>query len=461
MDIPELREQADARRFVLQSLWRQRILPVRARGVAEVLDHAFAAAAEGDPLPPPGFLADVAHMVFHASTGVASETVFIPHWSGGPARAYEDQVLGKLFADSAFERAGDALRQYAPADRSRGLAFLVQQMRTRVGFPGVLLSPAVLKTLRDLPPQQLLAEGWDSLQSDGPMPVLTQLHDGLVSAMRGAAELIGPEDVFELERRTALAPFSQRLALRQVLQTAAQLSAELPARKPRASGRRWEVPTRLLEEDTYPVGGFTSISTRGSVESLLHSQLALMERDERDRPDLFDVKFLRDELLYYSRDENQFLRRRRSFVFALWPDLVQARFKDGDLPVQRIVMVLASLVSAMRKTIDWLGDDALQFVFHFVAEAGETPLDEERKLLQRVLAEQIANGTAALETGPAAVLQTRCEALGKRSQCHALMASVQERRFDAEHVATSRLAAVETSWHGWSQMLDALVASWV
>ena len=71
----------------------------------------------------------------------------------------------------------------------------------------------------------------------------------------------------------------------------------------RVSGLVGHRPTRALDEDTYPVGGFTSISTRGSIESLLHSQLAYMETDER--PDLFDIKFLRDELLYYARDENQ------------------------------------------------------------------------------------------------------------------------------------------------------------
>ena len=40
-----------------------------------------------------------------------------------------------------------------------------------------------------------------------------------------------------------------------------------------------EVPTRILDEDIYPVGGFTSLSNRGSIESLLHSQLAYMETD--------------------------------------------------------------------------------------------------------------------------------------------------------------------------------------
>src|SRR5207253_3290566 len=126
-----------------------------------------------------------------------------------------------------------------------------------------------------------------------------------------------------------------------------------PVRGPR------ETPTRILDDSAYPVGGFSSISTRGGIESLLHSQLAYMELDER--PDLFDVKFLRDELLYYSRDENQFLRRRRTFVFALYPDLVQTRFKDAELPWQRCVLLLAFLIATVRKLTEWLSSDALQF----------------------------------------------------------------------------------------------------
>src|SRR5207248_6066964 len=141
-----------------------------------------------------------------------------------------------------------------------------------------------------------------------------------------------PEDVFELEHRTALDDLSQRLALRQVLQAAQQFEQGLPQHRIRPLAGRQEVPTRVLDEDTYPVGGFSSLSTRGSVESLLYSQLAFME--EQERPDLFDVKYLRDELLYYARDENNFLRRRRTFAFVLFPDLVQAHFKDADLPWQ-------------------------------------------------------------------------------------------------------------------------------
>ena len=178
----------------------------------------------------------------------------------------------------------------------------------------------------------------------------------------------------------------------------------LPRQKPRPASRRHEVPTRILEEDVYPIGGFASISTRGSVESLLHSQLAFMEND---RPDLFDIKFLRDELLYYSRDENSFLRRRRTFVFVLYPDLVHARFKDADLPFQRIVLLLALLHAALNRLIDWLSTDSLVFEIILIAP-NDVGLAAEKELLDVLLAEPIANGTATIQMMPLAKLKPHC-----------------------------------------------------
>ena len=84
--------------------------------------------------------------------------------------------------------------------------------------------------------------------------------------------------------------------------------------------RRYSVATNIMEEDHYPIGGFTSISNRGTVESMVRSELAYI--DEGMRPDLFDIKFARNELLFYSRDENQFLRRRLS-------SLNRAFFRSG------------------------------------------------------------------------------------------------------------------------------------
>ena len=225
------------------------------------------------------------------------------------------------------------------------------------------------------------------------------LYQDLIRHTRTMADALGVEDVFELEHGTAIAGFGQRLALRQVLGAAAELEAGVPQQPLRPRKRRQQVATQILDEDTYPIGGFSSISNRGSIESLLHSQLAYMEKAER--PDMFDTKFLRDELLYYSRDENQFLRRRRSFVFALFPDLSAARLKDSDLPWQRIVLLLGLFVVAVRRLTEWLSEEALLFDFVFLKpggkkSAGSPALADERELLELLFREQIANNSVRL-----------------------------------------------------------------
>jgi hypothetical protein len=479
MSVHELRDADEAQRFLLQSLWLQRVLAPRGGQVAAALEWGLELAGGGEPLPPLGFVADVGHALFHDEAIVRHDVLQLAGWPEGLGRAYEDYVVGKLSADSSFERAGGALRHYNRRERVLGLSFLLKQMRERAGFGGVLLSPAVLKKLRERPGEELLALGWEAFEQHGPLPLLLELYEELVVAMRNSSELLGPEDVFELEHRTALAAFSQRLALRQVLQAAAALDAALPRQRPRPVPRRHDVATRILDEDTYPVGGFSSISTRGSIESLLHSQLAYME-PEAERPDLFDIKFLRDELLYYSRDENQFLRRRRTFVFALYPDLVQARFKDPELPWQRLVLLLGLSVAAVRKLLEWLTADALVFEFLFLDHDKEgSPLGAEQALLEMVWREQIANGTVIVTRLPQAQLAAQGARRARRSLCHVLTLSCVDRPLQADGTLVTRLALAgpcpglgaqdealqwpeaEEALAGWALVLEHLLRLWL
>ena len=121
----------------------------------------------------------------------------------------------------------------------------------------------------------------------------------------------------------------------------------------------------------------------------------------------------RDELLYYARDENQFLRRRRTFVFALQPDLVQARFKDAELPWQRIVLLLGLILAAISRLIDWLSEDSL--VFEVVFLGADNYLAAERALLDMILRDQIANGTVVLANLAAGQLAGHCESRARRA----------------------------------------------
>jgi hypothetical protein len=442
----ELRDLDEARVLLAQGLCLQRVRAPAPATVRPVLRWALEVAAAGQPLPPVGFIADLGHAAIGVDWEAKSgrEAVHIPGLPPGFTRTYEDHVLGKLYADWTFARAGDALRSYQgehqERDQARGLAFLLNQFRARADFAGVGLSPGVIKALLEAPPQEVLQEGWDSLSREGLHPLLQELYQSLLAAVRHSAEVLGPEDVFELEHRTALAEFGERVALRQVLQAAARLEATLPARRIRPLDGRQEVPTRVLDEDTYPVGGFSSLSTRGTVESLLHSQLAFMEK--QDRPDLFDVRFLRDELLYYARDENQFLRRRRSFVIALFPDLLHTRVKDPALPYQRGILLLALMLVVVRRLSEWLSTDALLFEFVFLRETDEEePLARERELLQMLFREQIETGTVVLRSDvPAGALAAECAERARRTLCHCLTLSTRDRPFEARDTVVTRLS---------------------
>jgi hypothetical protein len=321
----------------------------------------------------------------------------------------------------------------------------------------------------------LLAEGWRHLQERSLSPELIQEYEELIAAVRGTGDLLGTADVFELEHGTALVEFGQRIATRQVLAAVRELTAELPQQKPRAQPRREQVATRILDEDAYPVGGFASISTKGSIESLLHSQLALLEET---RPDLFDIKYVRDELLYYSRDENQFLRRRRTYLFALDLDLATARFKDPGLPWQRLVLVLGLLLAATKKLGDWLSHDALKFHFLILSSEPQHPLQDEQEFLEALLSQEIEAGSVTVETLPAQQLAARCTSEARRSLCHCLVVSTAGQSFESEFatVARLKLAASIPSWScgnepfqtpaetglaGWRLMLRQLLESWL
>ncbi len=473
----ELRDSDDARRFLVQGLWWQRVLPPRPGHVRPVLQWALEIVSAGHDLPPIGFLADLGHVALGQDRGAPSNCEVPPLLPINLLRTYEDHVLGKFYADWTFSRASDALRRYKGRDQARGLAFVFKQFAERSGFQGVRLSPGVLKSLLEVPPEGVHSQGWESLESDGLHEALTPQYEMLIAVTRRTAEVLGPEDVSQLERGTALKPEGEQLAERQVLRAAHLLEESLPRHRLRPRVRRGEVHTRILDEDTYPVGGFASLATRGSIESLLHSQLAYME--DSQRPDVFDIKFLRDELLYYARDENQFLRRRRTFVFVLYPDLDQTRFKDRGLDYQRGVLLLALLYVVVRKLATWLNADALSFRFLFVVEQGKDPLQAERALLASMLMEEIANDLVQLETAAQNKIAELCTNWARRSLCHTLLIDVRSRQLDASDVTIHRLqidgprpafgdadsepmvSANEEPMESWSNALQEILQCWI
>ena len=297
-----------ARRFLVEGLWLQRVVPPTPKHVKAVLEWAVEVASAGQPLPPLGFLADLGHAAFGTQCVAGADFPEIPSMPPGLARTYEDHVLGKLFSDWTFEVAGElAPCRYQGRDRARGLAFVVQQFRERADFDALTLAQASSKGLIERTPDDVLAEGWDSLSRDGVLPMLPAMYESLVAAARRTAEVLGAKTSSNWSTARPWPRWAsgwrcgkccrRRPAWKPTFPGSAHSPASAAARFPLESSTK--TPTRSA--------GFPRLPRAGSVESLLHSQLVFMESDER--PDLFDIKYLRDQLLFYA-DENQFLRRR-------------------------------------------------------------------------------------------------------------------------------------------------------
>lgn len=473
----EIRDPDQARQHILQGLLLSRCAPMTAARAVDALQWSMEIVSDGSPLPPMGFVADVGYVAFGSLRSAdLNQSQSVPGLDPTVSRRYEDYVLGKLYADMSFERASDAVMRFNGRDRHRGLAYMINQQRVRSGFDGVVLTPAVIKGLLQLKPEEIEAAAWESVAEDGIAQYLIEDYENLIGAIRNTGELLGPEDIFELESGTALAEFGQRIALRQVLQMASLMQQDLPKQKPRSQPRRYSVATNIMEEDHYPIGGFTSISNRGTIESLVRSELAYIDDDIR--PDLFDIKFARNELLYYSRDENQFLRRRLTFVFVLHPDLVAIRMKDGDLPCQRVILLLASLYICVRQLLDWLSNDAIRFEFLFVKSSDDRELADERTLVETLLREETNQGNVLVDSIDEADIDAHCVQLARTSLCHTLAISSGDVSYTDDLSLASRLKidaahptlilpdelvqdAEDTGFEGWKEQLDRLLKFWV
>jgi hypothetical protein len=227
---------------------------------------------------------------------------------------------------------------------------------------------------------------------------LTESYNSLVRASRHTAQLVTESDLFVLEHLSALRSSSQRLEVEQIVDAATQLSDSLPRRMRRQSNRG-RVPTDIENEAQFPAGGFSSIERAGSLENLVTSELIYMNDEGSTDVDLFEVRYVEGELLYYSRDESVLVREQRVFTFVLYPELVRARVKDRDVPWQRLVVALGVIVALVQRLSEWLNESGLQFRVVFLRDprTRSTPLSAERKLCQILLGEWVDKGVATVE----------------------------------------------------------------
>lgn len=337
---------------------------------------------------------------------------------------YENQILNRLLREHCVQQALEILAfhkvhikdKHRDAESTSGFAHRAERLtlllleRLAPYWPDTYqINAAHLRDLSlELPTDATVHEASSELPEGGPnWPELIEhfVHNatGAQAGMRSVvwSSIIRAEDLFELEHLDVL----DRAYLRKQVRNLIDVRESLPLASPHDLPIREEtseVESRFLDQSQYPTGGFAELTNRGSFENLVLSELIYMGEGidlpgaPAARPgnadlraigiDLFDVRFVEGELLFYSRDSGQLLRKRRTLHLCL--DMREPlSIKYPEHPYQLGTMVVGVVLALVRDMVLLFFNDALHFTIHLLYQpdtpGGEVP--EEVRKLEEVL----------------------------------------------------------------------------
>ncbi len=101
--------------------------------------------------------------------------------------------------------------------------------------------------------------------------------------------------------------------------------------------REWKVPT----SSTKPEGGYSGLTRRGDIASLLPSELLFWREDMEVNP--FMARWLENECLFYEREQSHSYTRHRTIQFVLDLDPGEIRYKSPEAPSSGLTILFALL----------------------------------------------------------------------------------------------------------------------
>jgi hypothetical protein len=235
------------------------------------------------------------------------------------------------------------------------------------------LAPAARATPRDLRAlaQSLAAPPWDLAGATAEIAALFPPPPGeepLAEWLRAATDalaradprnLLDAADQFELAHLPAFATPAQRLGARRLAALEAAIPPFAPRRLPRTPEAGAAADTALPDEGTFPQGGLAELTTRGTLENLVRTELVYAGEQAIPGVDWLTLRYVENELLYYRREEGQLRRARRTLWLALvlGPDL-DARLAGDAHPPGAYLEAL--LVAAGRSARALFARDSLE-----------------------------------------------------------------------------------------------------
>lgn len=332
-------------------------------------------------------------------------------WSGQERRLrvdYENQLLGSLLQEPAFVEARERLPSSGPVRASATQRIVELLLHTfGVFYPTWFeieqahLRDLIMPAVKDIDPAAATAR-FDEATGDGEhfAEALRLMLNGISNHVYWR-EVLKPEDLFEIENWAVLDNEATRIGSRQISEVERRLS-EFRLPRLRLRDEAMEVDTDFDDDTTYPTGGFSGLTTRGSFENLVRSELVYMEdHSASDAPSLFELRYVEGELLFYLRNDGVMRRRRRIVHIILDLDVAFHSKSPGyEYPFSTLVQGL--IVRLTRDLFSTFEEDAVTVHIHYATNMKRKPardaeharrererVERERDLLTLVLGREI------------------------------------------------------------------------
>jgi hypothetical protein len=309
--------------------------------------------------------------------------------------AYTDRVLGRWALDPSVQEAQVIVAGLPPAERD---AAVVHALRLALGRAYAhdddvpRGNPAHLRAMLTAGDALPGDRGALSARVDPAWRAWARAQRQQHLERLGAGRLLSRDALWEIEHLPDLPNESTRLALRQILAAADAVPPVSPAVLARLHSPVREVAREANTADAYPAGGFDAVSTRGTFENLMRSEVAYVGegRTAPDAPDLFDMRFAEGELLYYTRDESPLFDARRAVTVLIDRPAAQ-RTKVAALPAQTLVLVEGTALALQRDLARAFGPtgSTLALVWRTPTAADRAVAAEEMGLLRLRLAAEV------------------------------------------------------------------------
>ena len=208
--------------------------------------------------------------------------------------------------------------------------------------------------------------------------------------------LLQPEDVFELQHYDILSEPAQRIGCRQIIEVSRRLGEIDPRQIAVADDGAAE--TAFVDESEYPTGGLAGLTNRGSMENLVLSELVYI--DPSMEIDLFDLRYLEGELLYYLRDDGILRRKRRTISVLVDPAPLLLQKPRGS-PFQLSIIVQGLLLRIVHDLLAVFTDDAVLVDIQYLHGVDDIARwRKELDLLTLLLRDELAQGWVSLRLAP-------------------------------------------------------------